>query len=88
GVIRDGKGNWILGYNRFLGKCSVVVAKLWGILDGLLLLQKQGYNEVIIQSDNLEIIVSISDSKIEGPNVTLIRRIQQILANEEKWSLI
>ncbi|MBA0737068.1 hypothetical protein Gogos_010548, partial [Gossypium gossypioides] len=88
GVIRDGKGNWILGYNHFLGKRSVIVAKLWGILDGLLLLQKQGYNEVIIQSDNLEIIVSISDSNIEGPNATLIRRIQQILANEEKWSLI
>ncbi|MBA0824573.1 hypothetical protein Goarm_021233 [Gossypium armourianum] len=27
GVIRDGKRNWILGYNRFLGKCSVTVAK-------------------------------------------------------------
>ncbi|MBA0576217.1 hypothetical protein Golob_025086, partial [Gossypium lobatum] len=35
GVIRDGKGKWILGNNRFLGKCSVAVAELWGILDGL-----------------------------------------------------
>ncbi|MBA0805021.1 hypothetical protein Gohar_004567, partial [Gossypium harknessii] len=38
GVIRDGKRKWILGYNHFLEKCSVAVAKLWGILDGLLLL--------------------------------------------------
>ncbi|MBA0750940.1 hypothetical protein Gogos_002316, partial [Gossypium gossypioides] len=37
-----------------LGKCSVFVAELWGILDGLLLLQKQGYDEIVIQSDNLE----------------------------------
>ncbi|MBA0834128.1 hypothetical protein Goarm_006508, partial [Gossypium armourianum] len=29
GVIRDGKGKWILGYNHFLEKCSVAVAKLW-----------------------------------------------------------
>ncbi|KAK5795627.1 hypothetical protein PVK06_036899 [Gossypium arboreum] len=23
GVIRDGKGNWILGYNRFLGSVQL-----------------------------------------------------------------
>ncbi|MBA0573649.1 hypothetical protein Golob_000914, partial [Gossypium lobatum] len=29
GVIRDTKGNWILGFNKFLGICSVLEAKLW-----------------------------------------------------------
>ncbi|MFQ6647174.1 hypothetical protein Gotur_018953 [Gossypium turneri] len=38
GVIHYRKGNWILGYNRFLRKCSVAVVELWGLLDGLLLL--------------------------------------------------
>ncbi|MBA0868782.1 hypothetical protein Goshw_018740 [Gossypium schwendimanii] len=42
GVIRDGKGTWIFGYNRFLGKCSFMVVELWVILDGLLILLKQG----------------------------------------------
>ncbi|MBA0608493.1 hypothetical protein Godav_020707 [Gossypium davidsonii] len=60
GVIRDGKRNWILGYNRFLGKCSVAVAKFWGILDGLLLLQKQGYDDVTFHYDNLEIVIAIT----------------------------
>ncbi|KAH1063467.1 hypothetical protein J1N35_028454 [Gossypium stocksii] len=46
GVIRDDRGQWVLGYNRPLGKCTVTVAELWGIFDGLLLLQKQGYAEV------------------------------------------
>ncbi|XP_017628711.2 F-box protein At3g07870-like [Gossypium arboreum] len=87
GVIRDGKGNWVLGYNRFLGKCLVVVAEFWGILDGLLLLQEQGYDEVTIHSDNLEIIISISNSILEELSFNLIRRIQQILAKEEKRSL-
>nr|KJB82714.1 hypothetical protein B456_013G210500 [Gossypium raimondii] len=82
-----GKGNWIVGYNRFLGKCSVFVAELWGILDGLLLIQKQGYNEIIIQFDNLEVVVTISDSKLERSKSTLVRQIQQILLNEEKWCL-
>ncbi|MBA0619102.1 hypothetical protein Godav_028340, partial [Gossypium davidsonii] len=88
GVIRDGKGKWILGYNRFLGKYSVAVAELWGILDGLLLLQKQGYDEVTVQLDNLENVISICESKLGGPKNSLIRRIQQILAFEEKWLLI
>ncbi|KAH1057050.1 hypothetical protein J1N35_035115 [Gossypium stocksii] len=48
GVIRDGKGKWIMGYNKHLGKCTVAVAELWGIWDGLRLLQKQGYDKVII----------------------------------------
>lgn len=43
--------------------------------------------KVIIQSDNLENNISISDNKIVGHKSTLIRRIQQILAFEEKWSL-
>ncbi|KAK5842318.1 hypothetical protein PVK06_004657 [Gossypium arboreum] len=49
--------------------------------------RRQGYDEVNIQSDNLEIVVAISNSKLEGSNSTLIKRIQQILANEEKWTL-
>ncbi|MBA0818810.1 hypothetical protein Gohar_025536, partial [Gossypium harknessii] len=61
GVIRYGKGKWILGYNHFLGKYSVAVAELWVILDGLLLLQKQGYDEVTVQLDNLENVISICE---------------------------
>ncbi|MBA0687203.1 hypothetical protein Goari_014757, partial [Gossypium aridum] len=36
---------------------------------------------------NLETVIAISDSNIEGSKSTLIKRIQLILANEEKWSL-
>ncbi|KAG8475469.1 hypothetical protein CXB51_032329 [Gossypium anomalum] len=81
---------WCIWKNRGVicnSKCSVAVAELWGILDGLLLLQKQGYDEVITQSDNLENIIFISESKLGGPKNSPIRRIQQTLAFEEKWSL-
>ncbi|MBA0663599.1 hypothetical protein Goklo_003704 [Gossypium klotzschianum] len=87
GVICDGKGNWVLGYNRFLGKCSVIVVELWSILDEKLILQKQGYDKVVIQFENLEIVIAISDRKLEGLTSNLIKRIQQILAKEEKWLL-
>ncbi|MBA0686137.1 hypothetical protein Goari_013753, partial [Gossypium aridum] len=48
---------------------------------------KQGYAEVIIQSDNLENVSSICKSKLDGPKSSLISMIQQILAFEEKWYL-
>ncbi|KAH1113783.1 hypothetical protein J1N35_007161 [Gossypium stocksii] len=87
GLIRDGEGKWIIGYNRYLGKCTAAVVELWGIWDGLLLLQKQGYDEVIIQSDNLENVISICASELDGLESSLIRRNHQILAFEEKCSL-
>ncbi|MBA0806066.1 hypothetical protein Gohar_005538 [Gossypium harknessii] len=31
GVIRYHHGNWILGFTRYLGRCSVFEAELWGI---------------------------------------------------------
>ncbi|KAH1038673.1 hypothetical protein J1N35_040416 [Gossypium stocksii] len=87
GAICNSKGEWIVGYNRFLGKCSVATTELWGLLDGLLILQKQGYNEVIISSDNLENVISISGNKWGDSSNALIRRIHQILASEESWVL-
>ncbi|MBA0601539.1 hypothetical protein Gorai_004713, partial [Gossypium raimondii] len=41
GVIQDNMGKWILRYNRFLEKCSVFTAELYGLLDSLTQLQKQ-----------------------------------------------
>ncbi|MBA0874722.1 hypothetical protein Goshw_021096 [Gossypium schwendimanii] len=40
GVLRDQFGNWILGFNRFLGSCTPFEAKLWGILDGITVLRR------------------------------------------------
>ncbi|MBA0602746.1 hypothetical protein Gorai_002916 [Gossypium raimondii] len=39
GAIMNVNGEWILGYNRNLGKCSIFDAELWGKLDGLTLTQ-------------------------------------------------
>ncbi|MBA0776849.1 hypothetical protein Gotri_011791, partial [Gossypium trilobum] len=75
-VIRDEKGKWILRYNFFLRKYSIFIAELCGILDSLLLLRKQIYDEVTIQSDNLEVVEAIYDNKLECSNSTLVRRIQ------------
>ncbi|MBA0625384.1 hypothetical protein Godav_010587, partial [Gossypium davidsonii] len=75
-VIRDEKGKWILRYNCFLRKYSIFIVELCGILDSLLLLRKQSYDEVTIQSNNLEIVEAICDNKLECSNSTVVRRVQ------------
>ncbi|MBA0631601.1 hypothetical protein Godav_000460, partial [Gossypium davidsonii] len=47
GVLRDQFGNWILEFNRFLGSYTRFEAKLWGILDGMLLLLSKGFKRGI-----------------------------------------
>ncbi|KAK5794169.1 hypothetical protein PVK06_035378 [Gossypium arboreum] len=35
GCVRDHNGEWIIGFTKYLGNCTVLEAELWGILNGL-----------------------------------------------------
>ncbi|MBA0768672.1 hypothetical protein Gotri_017457 [Gossypium trilobum] len=87
GVVHDANGDWIFGYNRHLRKCFIFNVELWGILEGLRLIQRRGHNEVIIQSDSLEVVKAILESTSTEANLALIRRIQSILFQEKLWFL-
>ncbi|MBA0573458.1 hypothetical protein Golob_000731 [Gossypium lobatum] len=78
GVIHDEKGTWVLGYNRFLGKCSVAVAELWGILDGFVLRQKQEANHI---ADTLAKMALSSDEVLHMFEEPLLE-IKEILKEE------
>ncbi|MBA0602721.1 hypothetical protein Gorai_002892, partial [Gossypium raimondii] len=54
GVLRFGNGVWIMGYNRSFGNCLDFYVKLWGILDGLTLIQDKLFEGVMIEADSLE----------------------------------
>ncbi|MBA0862280.1 hypothetical protein Goshw_006727 [Gossypium schwendimanii] len=54
GVLRDERGECILGFNQRLGRCAIVEAELWGILDGLSLLQGRQWDRVLLQTNSLE----------------------------------
>ncbi|MBA0817576.1 hypothetical protein Gohar_019654 [Gossypium harknessii] len=74
-----------MGYNRFLGECSVFDVELWGILDGLSLIQDKHFEGVLIQVDSLKMIETIREFSSTDSNSTLIRRIHQILAKVGHW---
>ncbi|MBA0753672.1 hypothetical protein Gogos_021161 [Gossypium gossypioides] len=87
GVLRDKNGEWILGYNKYLGNCSILDAELWGILDGLKLIQRRGDAKVVIQSDSFEAVKAIHGSALKTSHSALIRRILRILSQENNWLL-
>ncbi|MBA0559072.1 hypothetical protein Golob_016052, partial [Gossypium lobatum] len=55
---------------------------IFGILDGLNLIERRGHDNVIIQSDSLEAVRAIQDSVSIILNYVLIRRIQRLLSHE------
>ncbi|KAK5793327.1 hypothetical protein PVK06_034470 [Gossypium arboreum] len=87
GAVRDGTSNWVMGYNRFLGNCLIFNAELWGILDGLKLIQRRGHSNVIIHSNSLEVVKAIHDNVSKSSTFALIRRIHRILSQESHWIL-
>ncbi|MBA0828189.1 hypothetical protein Goarm_012897, partial [Gossypium armourianum] len=80
GIVHDHSGQWILGYNRFLGSCSVFEAELWGILDGLSILIDRGYKEVQIRTNSIEMASAIHEITLDRQTTALIRRICQLLS--------
>ncbi|MBA0751702.1 hypothetical protein Gogos_000608 [Gossypium gossypioides] len=59
-------GNWIQlctdgSVKVNTGTCSMFDAELWGILDGLILIQEKGHHKVVIYSDNLEVFEVIPE---------------------------
>ncbi|MBA0665164.1 hypothetical protein Goklo_005066 [Gossypium klotzschianum] len=62
-------------------------ADLWGILDGLVLLIDQGYDNMLIQTDSLEAVKAIQESPSNGSNYTLVRRIHPLLSWIGHWSV-
>lgn len=78
GVLRDENGDLVLGYNKYLGKCSILDAELWGIFEGLKIIQRRGHSMVDIQSDSLEEVKAIQGGDPKTPQSALFRRIYHI----------
>ncbi|MBA0607562.1 hypothetical protein Godav_019841, partial [Gossypium davidsonii] len=83
--MRDQEGRWILAYNWYLGFCFVMEAELWGILDRLTLILEWIYDFLIIQTDSVEAVQAIQEHARKDLELTLIRRIHQLLSRIGHW---
>ncbi|KAL9453332.1 hypothetical protein AB3S75_009020 [Citrus x aurantiifolia] len=69
GVIRDYAGNWISGFCMNIGECTVVMAELWGLYQGLLLAWETGIKWLMVEVDSLCVTQMIS-KHVVVPNVS------------------
>ncbi|MBA0583846.1 hypothetical protein Gorai_014689, partial [Gossypium raimondii] len=58
-----------------------------GILDGLNILIDHGLDDVMIQSNSLEVVITIQQSSAEGSNKALIKKILQLLSRISNWNI-
>lgn len=87
GFVCDHNEGWILDFSIYLGSCTVIDAKFWGILDDLKPIQDQGYKRVLIQTDSLEVVNAIQDYSFRGSNFALVRKIHQLLKIVRHWKI-
>ncbi|MBA0638665.1 hypothetical protein Godav_021800 [Gossypium davidsonii] len=87
GVARDWVGDWTVGFNRFLGVCSLFEAEVLAILDGILILLNKGYKRITVMTDNLEVAQTLNDMDLEDSGITVLRRTLRILHSEGEWMI-
>lgn len=56
GLIRDHHGNWIKGFNQFMGLGNSLLSELWGALLGLKVVISLGVNCLWLQFDCLNLV--------------------------------
>ncbi|KAK9037622.1 hypothetical protein V6N11_022526 [Hibiscus sabdariffa] len=74
-IFRTDDGSWILGFNKTIGILCPLQAELWGILLGLQPAWDNGFERLIIQSDNREAIRRVSASTASSNPCSLVRSI-------------
>ena len=53
GLIRNHLGRWLTGFGMMIGSCSVTVAELWGLYQGLQLAWNFGIRKLKVETDSL-----------------------------------
>ncbi|KAF7811300.1 reverse transcriptase [Senna tora] len=89
GVIRDSLGNWMKGFNFFLGIGDIITAELWAIFRGLKLTEDFGYSPFLIDSDSLTAVTLIKNLNISTSHsyFPLIHACRSLLERQPHTSL-
>ncbi|KAK9024491.1 hypothetical protein V6N11_004651 [Hibiscus sabdariffa] len=83
GLIRDDSGGWLRGFYRFVGRCSVLLAELWAIYDGLRLAWETGFRQVVVDSDNMEAVSIVNRSSLVLARSALVQSIWILM--QQDW---
>lgn len=80
GVLKDDQGYWLRGFFRNLGKCSVLKAEHFGILEALRLAWSMRIDSLYIESDSL-VGITLVQEPIQPTHryASIIREVKEML---------
>ena len=52
GILRNSNGDWVSGFAMNIGYCSVIVAELWGVYQGLVMAWNHGIRWLLVEVDS------------------------------------
>ncbi|MBA0721388.1 hypothetical protein Golax_008934 [Gossypium laxum] len=86
-MFANEEGYWVyLNFDGAVKLDSEMTAfGVWGVLDGLMIIQSRNYDVVMIRSDSQEALKAIDDSFSKNSSSVLVKRIQQLLMNIGHW---
>ncbi|KAK8538214.1 hypothetical protein V6N12_044349 [Hibiscus sabdariffa] len=56
GVIRDSNGLWVVGFSKYFGRCSVIEAEFWAVLEVLQNALRMRAMRIVLESDNSDVV--------------------------------
>ncbi|KAK8625545.1 hypothetical protein V6N13_090413 [Hibiscus sabdariffa] len=68
--VRDFAGEWLYGFFKFIGCCSIVEAELWGIWVGLDLAWNKGFRSIMAETDCVDAIRLLQYPSLKGSPIT------------------
>ncbi|KAE8736106.1 hypothetical protein F3Y22_tig00000170pilonHSYRG00041 [Hibiscus syriacus] len=80
GLIRNNLGDWLLGFNKYIGATQALHAELWGILKGLRLSRNNGFECVQCQTDCSEALNLVTSSTAHLSPIALVRAIAKLVS--------
>ncbi|KAL4281612.1 hypothetical protein GQ457_03G016410 [Hibiscus cannabinus] len=78
GVIRNHQGGWITGFSKFIGKCSILEAELWGIARGLEVAWDMDCCNVVVESDCVDALKAITRGSSNNGHLAMLRFISDL----------
>ncbi|OMP00857.1 hypothetical protein COLO4_12315 [Corchorus olitorius] len=83
GVIRGHCGEWIIGFSQAIGKCSIDMAELWAIQQGISLAWSRGIRALEVESDSATSINMIKKGvSANHPLICVVEAIREMLAKD------
>lgn len=83
GLLRTEQGQWVAGFMRNIGCCTIEEAEIWAVWDGLELTWNMGYKRVIVQVDSETVVNWIKGKKrVISQALNLIEKCKGLLSRE------